>query len=46
MWRLNQLLWWRYAGHRLRRHRVGWFACGTWITSVECSSCDRRWEDE
>ena len=46
MWRFNQKLWWLYFVHMIRRHSVCWFACGTWITSVECISCDKRWEDE
>lgn len=35
-----------YWSHALRRHSVAWFACGSWVTSVECYTCDKRWEDE
>lgn len=44
--RLGQRLQWIFYWHGLRRHNAMWFACGTWITSVECYDCHMRWEDD
>lgn len=36
----------RWRWHYYRGHKAAWFACGKWVTSVECYTCDKRWEDE